>query len=270
MTVSLAANQALIVDMDGVLWRGAYVLPGVADFFSFLTQHSIRVLLATNNATLRAEDYVARLEGMGVHIAREQVLTSADATARWMTREFPAGARVYVIGENGLLDALVQNGFQIAEKDVAAVVVGLDRMLTYEKLRRATLELRAGARFIATNGDKTLPTEQGLVPGAGSIVAALVAASAVTPTVIGKPHRPMFDLALEILRSDRAHTAMLGDRLDTDIAGAHAAGLRTIMVLTGVSTRDEAYASAIKPDFIFENLPDLIQVWKASLQKRTS
>jgi 4-nitrophenyl phosphatase len=259
--------RALIIDMDGVLWRGNQTLPGVADFFEFLRANSIRFLLATNNAARTTEYYVERLRQMGLEVARDQILTSSEATARWLKEQVPNGTRVYVVGEEGLIRALADADFKVVADGAELVVVGLDRTLTYDKLRRATLSIRAGARFVATNGDVTFPAEEGLVPGAGSIVAALVAATGVKPTVIGKPHRPMFDAALQLLGTDPAHTAMLGDRLDTDIEGAQAARLKTLLVLTGVTTAEEAEASETRPDFIFSDLVELRRAWEASLEK---
>jgi 4-nitrophenyl phosphatase len=171
---------------------------------------------------------------------------------------------VSVIGEDALREALRDADIEIVERDADAVVVGLDRQVDYEKLKRATLEIRRGAKFIATNTDRTLPTEEGLTPGAGSIVAALVAATDVEPLIIGKPGRPMFDLALEIAGTTVEETAMLGDRLDTDIDGAAAVGMKTILVLTGVSTRVEAEQNHFKPDFIFEDLIALQKEWTQS------
>lgn len=265
MTVRLNSLRALLIDMDGVLWVGNELLPGVADFFRFLQTHGIAYLLVTNNATRRPQYSVERLQSLGVNVSPNNVLTSADATARWIVNAHPSIKRVYVIGEKALVDALTEAGLECVEQSADAVVVGLDRGLTYERLKRATLEIRAGAKFIATNADKTLPTEDGLIPGAGSLLAALVAAADTEPIIIGKPHRPMFDLALDLLRTPREQTAMLGDRLDTDIDGAAACGLKTIMVLTGVSTATEAAQNPIKPDLIFQDLPALQRAWEHGL-----
>jgi 4-nitrophenyl phosphatase len=272
MPTQLAAIQSLIIDMDGVLWRGAKPLPGVAAFFDLLQARGNRFLVVTNNATRTAEFLVERLATMGVHVSPLQVMTSAKATALYLQHELPVGSRVLVIGEEGLLDALRRAGFSAEPADspdgsqsAAAVVVGLDRGVNYGKLRGASSAILAGARFIATNTDATFPAEQGLVPGAGAIVAAVQTATSVAPTVIGKPHSPMFDIALEILHTSPEHTAMLGDRLDTDIEGAQAAGLATILVLTGVTTAEEARASSVKPDFTFSDLLELTRRWETEL-----
>ena len=261
MNPLLSHIRALLIDLDGVLWVGHQALPGVAEFFSLLNARQIRFVLVSNNATRRADYTVARVREMGVEISPAQVLTSADATPRWLAQKMPEVKRVYVIGERALREALNDEHIEIVERDADAVVVGLDRELTYEKLKRATLEIRRGAKFIATNTDRTLPTEEGLTPGAGSLIAALVAATDVQPIVIGKPGRPMFELALEIAGTSPDETAMLGDRLDTDIDGAADIGLKTIMVLTGVSTRAEAEQNRVKPDLIVEDLPTLARAW---------
>lgn len=265
MSVPLAALRALLIDMDGVLWVGSRSLPGVAPFFEFLRAAHIRFLLVTNNATRRAGYSVERMKGLGVDVEVSQVLTAGDAAARWLTARHPEIRRVYVVGERALRDALREAGIELVEHGADAVVVGLDRALTYERLERATLEIRAGARFIATNADKTLPTEKGLTPGAGAIVAAIRAATDTEPTVIGKPHRPLFDLALQLLETSAEQTAMLGDRLDTDIEGAARGGLKTILVLTGVSTAAQAAQSPLKPDWIVDDLPALVRAWQSAL-----
>lgn len=264
MGLALENIRALLIDLDGVLWVGNRPLPGVAEFFSFLDKHKIHYVLVSNNATRRADYTVGRVRDMGVMIDPHNVLTSAEATPRWLKQKMPEIGKVYVIGERALRDALSEMGFELVEQDADAVVVGLDRELSYEKLKRATLEIRRGARFIATNTDRTLPTEEGLTPGAGSLVAALAAATDVEPLVIGKPGRPMFELALEITDSTPQETAMLGDRLDTDIDGAADMGLKTIMVLTGVSTRAEAEQNRAIPDLIVADLPTLTRVWAQS------
>ncbi len=261
MTKSLASIRALLIDMDGVLWVGQKALPGVREFFTFLRAREIQFILVSNNATRRAAYTVERMQSMGVKVAPENVLTAADATPRWLAQNMPNVKRAFVVGESALLDALRDARIESVDADADAVIVGLDRNLNYEKLKRATLEIRRGAKFIATNADRTLPTEEGLTPGAGSLVALVAAATDAAPLIIGKPYRPMFDLALAMTRATRDETAMLGDRLDTDIDGAAAIGLTTLMVLTGVSTRAEAERNRYQPDFIFDNLIALQNAW---------
>lgn len=265
MTQKLDRIRALLMDMDGVLWVGSQVLPGVAEFFSFLDARHIPYVLVTNNATRRADYVVQQAAKMGLEVSADRVLTSADATPRWLKLKMPDIRRVYVIGEAALQNSMQDEGFTLVNDNADAVVIGLDRHFTYEKLETGALEIQRGAKFIATNRDRTLPTERGLIPGAGSLVAALVAATDTEPIVIGKPGRPMFDLALALTGTTPAETAMLGDRLDTDIDGAADMGLITLMVLTGVSTRAEAEKNRVVPDLIAANLPELQQNWGKSV-----
>jgi len=206
------------------------------------------------------------LNAAGVEIPNESILTSALATAGYLTKSLPSGAEILVIGEDGLSHALTQAGFAIVERadDAQAVVVGMDRAVTYDKLAEATLAIRAGAMFVGTNPDRTFPTERGLVPGNGSLLAAIEAATDQAPVVVGKPQLLYFDLALERLGSLPESTLMLGDRLDTDIQGGHDAGLKTCLVLTGVSDRAAVDVSPIKPTWVYPDLMALTAALKES------
>ena len=254
------------MDMDGVLWRGGEALPGLHAFIAFLKQQGIPFVMATNNSSKTPLDYVEKLAGLGVpDIAAEQIITSSGATAMVMRDRYPAGTPVYVVGMAGLRDALQGAGFTLVEEGASVVVVGIDFDLNYAIMRQAALLIRAGADFIGTNPDRTFPSPAGLVPGAGSLLAMLEAATDTTPFVIGKPHAAMFEVALARLGLDAAHTLMIGDRLDTDIQGAQALGLRTALVLTGVTHAEQARSSAIQADAVFTDLPHLQQQWQALL-----
>ncbi len=257
----LSNIRSLIIDIDGVLWKGRDALPGVPEFFDFLRRRAIALIIASNNSARPASDIIERLAQMNVRINANEVLTSAEATAKYLPRLIGKPARVYVIGGQGIADALVHAGYVIVEKNADAVVVGIDHQLTYEKIKRAAFEIRRGAKFIGTNGDKTFPTEDGIVPGAGAILAAIQTATDVEPTIIGKPERAMFDIAVEQMHADPATCAMLGDRLDTDIQGAQRAGLLSILVMTGITTHEMLTQSKVKPDLIFENLDSLRAAW---------
>jgi 4-nitrophenyl phosphatase len=259
----LRALRSLIIDIDGVLWHGRQPLPGVPAFFDFLRTRGIRFIIATNNSARRASEIVERLARLGTHVDESQVLTSAEATAMYLPRVAPSAVRVFLIGGDGIANALARAGYRLVEQNADVVVVGIDFALTYDKLKRATLEIRRGARFIGTNSDKTFPSDEGLTPGAGAILAALQATTDVAPIVIGKPERPMFDLAVEKMDADRTATAMLGDRLETDIEGARRAELKSILVMTGVTTREILAQSDIRPDLTFENLDALREAWQA-------
>jgi 4-nitrophenyl phosphatase len=261
MPFSLNNLHHLLIDLDGVLFRGTTALPGATSFISWLREKGIAFRLVTNNATLTPQQYVEKLGEMGIEIEIREVFTSALATALYLRREGANGHTAYAIGETGLLSALAGAGIRITDAAPDWVVAGLDRTLTYEKLATAVLAINAGARFVGTNPDTSLPTERGLLPGAGAIQAALTAATGVQPTVVGKPQPLMTQLALEDLGRTVDETAMLGDRLNTDIQGAAAVGMRSIMVLTGVSTRAELAVSAVQPDLVVETLSELMAVW---------
>ena len=252
--------NSLIIDLDGVLYRGDEAIVGAREFIALLQQEGIPFLLLTNNSTRTPGQYVTKLGKMGIAIEESDVLTSAQATALYLERIARPGSRVYAIGEEGLQVAL-QEKFTIAEEGADFVVVGMDTGLTYEKLRVATLLIRGGARFIATNPDKTLPTEEGLVPGNGAVLAALEAATGVSPFVVGKPETAIFDLALARMGVGKEGAAVIGDRLETDILGGRRAGLMTILVLSGATSRQELENSTIKPDFVFEDVGQLHEAW---------
>jgi 4-nitrophenyl phosphatase len=258
--------QALVIDMDGVLWRGDTPLPGLIEFFDFLHGRPLPYMLATNNARKTPEQYQARFKGFGVTIPREVVLTSSLATAAYLENVLEAGSPVYVLGEDGLREAVRSVGFKVladAAEAAVAVVAGIDFTLSYDKLKYAVLHVQRGARFIGSNADLTLPTEEGFYPGAGAILAAIQAATGVKPVTIGKPERLMFDIAVQKLGSDPARTAMVGDRLETDILGAQGAGLRTIMVTTGVDDETTVAEKGINPDVIFSGIDALWREWQA-------
>ena len=194
---------------------------------------------------------------MGIVVAEDEVLGSAGATAQYLRHTAPPGARVFVIGEDGLRSAIAEAGFELADDEVQFVVVGLDRSLDYRKLTLAVRHVGGGAAFIGSNPDTTLPMPDGVIPGAGSFHAAIRAATGVAPLVIGKPEPTMFLMGTERLGGAPHEVAMIGDRLDTDIVGGSRAGLVTIMVLTGVSTAADVERSPIKPDFLFPDLPSV-------------
>lgn len=257
----LRSIKNLIIDMDGVLYQGNQAVPGAKEFFAFLRVRPIGFILATNNSTRTARQYVDKLAGMGIEVALSEILTSSQATAMYLETLAPPGTKVYVIGEEGLETAVRERGYIISGEGAEFVVVGLDRDLTYEKLKTATLLIRQGARFIGSNPDKTLPTEEGFIPGAGATLAALEAATGVSPTIVGKPERILFDLALARLGGTQEDTAVIGDRLDTDVLGGHNAGLSTILVLSGATTRQDVDNAPLKPDLVFEDLGHLRRVW---------
>ncbi len=257
----------LILDMDGVLWRGDTPAPGLAAFFQTLERLRIEAILATNNASKTVLDYVAKLAGFGVAIRPERILTSGVATAGALASRYVRGSKVFVVGEPALAEVLAEHGFDIldpeAPLDVATrepaafVVAAIHRQVRYHHLAAAALHINAGAAFYATNPDPSVPHELGTLPGAGAIQAALVAATGIQPVVVGKPGPLLFEEALRRLGAPVEATAMVGDRLETDIAGGQGAGLRTILLLSGVTSADALRTNGIVPDFVFADISEL-------------
>lgn len=235
--------MALVCDLDGVIWLGSEPVPGSAEAIARLRSAGEQVVFVTNNAAGRIADQEAKLEAMGIPAVGD-VIGSAMAAGSLVE----PGERVLVIGEAGLVEQVQLRGAEIVEAPderdgvedaVDAVVVGLDRRFDYGRLRSASTAIRNGARFIASNTDVTFPTPAGLVPGAGSLVAAVTAASGVEPVVAGKPHRPIADLVRSRLGDQGL---VVGDRDDTDGAFARALGYEFALVLTGVTGADEVPA----------------------------
>lgn len=257
---SLADITHLIIDMDGVLYLGDQPMPCLREFFAFLRERPIPFILATNNSTRTSQEYADKLARMGVQVSPAEILVSGQATARFLAREYPRGTRVHVFGMPALKEAMTDEGFILADEGVQLVVASMDRGVTFEKLKRATLLIRGGARFVATNLDPTNPSEEGLLPGTGSMIAALETASGVKPMAIGKPEPIMYQLAMEQMGARPETTAAIGDRCDTDILGGKRAGLITICVLSGSS--DRAEAEAFESDMIFDDIGHLLETWR--------
>jgi 4-nitrophenyl phosphatase len=265
----LAGLRGLVMDMDGVLYRGNEPTPGLVEFFAFLERAGLRYLLLTNNSTTLPGGYVTKLAAMGVAVPEGAILTSGIVAKNYLQGRYAAGTRIYGVCMEPLQRLLLDGTGYVWDDETPQVVISSgDFAVTYDKLRRACLAIRAGADWIATNTDKTLPTEEGLIPGAGALVAALVTATDRQPIALGKPEVPMMEQALALLGLGAAETAMIGDRLDTDILGGINAGMRTIMVLTGVSTRAEAEAGPITPDAVYADLPALMAAMGARNAER--
>ena len=257
--------KALILDMDGVIWRGSEPIGDLPAIFARMDQRGLKVTLATNNATRSAQQYVNKLLSFGVHIEPHQVINSADIAALYLSRQYPQGGKVFVVGEEGLLTALAVYGFSpisdsFDSKDVIAVVASMDRNLTYEKLRNAALLIRAGVPFVGTNPDHTFPTPDGLVPGAGAILAALETATSIQPVIMGKPKPEMYQAILSRFGLLPQETLVVGDRPETDIAGGQVMGCFTALVLSGVTNESEARAWHPAPDLIAPDLYSLLDL----------
>ena len=236
--------KALILDMDGVVWRGDAPIGDLAATFRRIRERGLKFVFATNNSTKTSEQYVDKLKGFGVHVEPWQVVTSSQAAARAMAQSYPPGTKVLVIGEDGLRIPLEQEGFEIVSVEnsphAQVVVMGMDRGVSFEKLSEATLLIRKGVHFYATNMDKTFPTPRGEIPGAGAWVSVITTATNVEPIVAGKPFPFLMELSLERLGTLKEETLVVGDRLETDIAAGQAVGCPTALVLSGVSTKEQA------------------------------
>ena len=247
--------KAYILDLDGVIHRGSNPIDGAVGAVNRL-QDRAKVLFLTNNSTRSRSVVAARLDAAGIRCGEGDVITAGYAAAVYIRKRYGAST-VYPIGEAGLIEELKAEGHVISE-DAEFVVVGLDRDLNYEKLRIGLQNITNGARFIATNTDPVLPTEDGFVPGAGAIVSALETASGESPLVIGKPNQPIMDIVIDHLGLDASECTVVGDRLDTDILAGIRCGMRTVLVLTGVETRDSLERSDIEPDLVIESITELL------------
>lgn len=257
----LEGVRGILFDMDGVLYQGTQRLPGVLEFFEWMKKRHLPHLFVTNNATRTPQQVAERLQQMAIPALPDEVLTSAVVTAEYLQQIASPGTPVYGVGEVGLQQALTEHSFVLVENQPRYVVVGLDRQFNEEKLALAVAALQQGAELIATNRDMALMTEQGRIPGAGTIVAQIEAASGHKATVIGKPERRMFENAAQRLGLPLNALAMIGDNLETDIRGAKNAGMVAIMVLTGIHTREEAQVAAFPPDVIANDLLHLTKFW---------
>lgn len=256
--------RAVLFDMDGVVYVGNQALPGVQNLLDYLDATNRVWSFVTNNSTRTPQMFADKVQKMNMRVPADHILTSSLVTAWWMAEEFPNRGKVYALGEAGLITALTDAGFTLVDDPFEAefVVSGINFSLTYRMLEDATLGIRNGARFIGTNIDPTYPTERGQIPGTGSVLALLEAASGVKPTIIGKPFLGMFEQILHRLGTQPENTLMIGDRYETDIVGAIAMGFVTAAVTTGINRREEFEAAAPPPDLILSGLPELLDAFR--------
>jgi HAD superfamily hydrolase (TIGR01450 family) len=249
--------DALACDLDGVVYRGATPVHDSPRAVAALRERGLKILFLTNNARPTVADYVGKLEAMGIPCSADELVTSPVVGAEVIAGAHPGG-RVVVVGGPGLHEAIAARSLEIVAGEPAdAVVVGMTPDFHYDDMSRATSAVRSGAAFYATNDDATYPAERGLRPGAGAIVASIAVASGRDPIVLGKPHRPMMESALRRLPAG-ARVAMVGDRPETDLDGARAMGWRTILVLSGVTTEEQARALNPRPDLVIPRLSALL------------
>jgi NagD protein len=245
-----------LMDMDGVILRGTTLIPGAAEFVEHLRAQDLPFLILTNNSLYTPRDLQVRLSYMGLHVQPEAIFTSALATAQFLHDQRPGG-RAYAIGESGLTTALHDIGYVLTDQEPEYVVLGETTAYSFERITRAIRFVTAGARFIATNPDAMGPGEGGIVPATGSVAALISAATGVKPYFVGKPNPLMMRTALRTLNAHSENSVMIGDRLDTDIIAGTESGLRTILVLTGVTTREEVERYPYRPTWVRESLAEV-------------
>jgi HAD superfamily hydrolase (TIGR01450 family) len=277
-------GQLLLVDLDGVVYRGSEPVPGVAEVLAARAGRGDDVVYVTNNSMHYRADYVTRLAAMGCPVSADSVVSSSRATALHIERHEPGIRRVLAVGASGLERELRDVGLEVVTAAHAAtrmhqegidgwaaagapdaVVTGLDPAFTYLRLAAAADCIRAGARFIATNRDPVYPTERGLRPGAGSIAAALEATTRVTPLTIGKPEPHLFEMAAEAVGRSPDEAIVIGDGIMTDLAGAKSIGARSVLMLTGITTRADvdALPRDHRPDAVAADAAELAEALDA-------
>ena len=251
----------LIIDMDGVLWRDFVPIGDLPSIFNKMRSLGLKFILATNNATRTVEEYREKIKNFGVTLEDWQVITSAEATGIFLNRKYPGGTNAYVVGQPSLKETLKIFGINVVDEtdnNVQVVVASLDYSLTYNKIKHATLLVRSGCEFIGTNPDVTFPTPEGLIPGSGTVIGAIELASEKKATMMGKPEPLLYQMALERLALEPDTVLGIGDRLDTDIVGAQAAGIHTALVLTGVSTKEQSDHFHPTPEIIAANFDAIL------------
>jgi 4-nitrophenyl phosphatase len=264
-----ARPRLVALDLDGVVWSGSQVFPGVREALEDTLRRGLDLRYVSNNSTAHREAVSERLAAAGLPAGPDRVLTSGSVCGAWLRTRIPEGSPVFVVGEEGLIRELREAGFAAAHVNEApasvqpaAVVVGMDRTFTYKTLAAAQKAIRDGALYVATNSDVTFPTPDGLVPGAGALVAAVSAAAEREPVLVGKPSMTLAETLAAITGVPAAETLFVGDRLNTDIAMAKAAGMMAALTLTGVTTDEDLWRAEITgewvlPDHVLDSLADL-------------
>jgi NagD protein len=249
--------RSWLMDMDGVLVHEDHAIPGADRFVGRLMELGIPFLVLTNNSIYTRRDLAARLAAGGINLAEEAIWTSALATASFLQQQRPGGS-AFAIGESGLTTALHDAGYTLTERAPDYVVLGETRTYSFERIAQAIRLIVAGARFIATNPDPTGPTPNGPLPATGSVAALISRATGVEPYFVGKPNPLMMRSALNAIDAHSETTAMVGDRMDTDVVAGLEAGMHTVLVLTGSTSREEAERFPYRPSRIVDSVADLV------------
>jgi 4-nitrophenyl phosphatase len=245
--------KGYLIDLDGTMYRGSEEIAEAAGFIDQLREKNIPYLFVTNNSSRTPHQVADKLRAFGIHAEDEQVFTTSMATANFIDEQ-KVGAAVYVIGEEGLVTALTEKGLELVEEQPDFVVVGIDRSIDYEKLTKACLAVRNGATFISTNADIAIPTERGLQPGNGAITSVVTVSTQVQPIFIGKPESIIIEQALKVLGVPKEEVIMVGDNYDTDILAGMNASMDTLLVHTGVTTKELLKKYEKQPTYVVDTL----------------
>ncbi|SPE32715.1 Ribonucleotide monophosphatase NagD [Acidobacteriia bacterium SbA2] len=245
-----------LMDMDGVLVTGTNIVPGAEKFMARLRERHAKYLVLTNNPRYTPGDLAHRLQWIGLEIPSEHIFTSALATARFLHSQRPGGT-AFVIGESGLTDAIHEVGYVITDHNPEYVVLGESDSIDFEQITKAIRLISGGAHFIATNPDPAGPAEDGMVPACGAMAALTERASGVSPFFVGKPNPLMMRLALNYLGTHSENTVMIGDRMDTDIVTGIESGMETVLVLTGVTRKEDVRRFPYQPTRIVGNIGEI-------------
>ncbi len=249
-------KKAFICDMDGVIYHGNRLLDGVPEFIDWLQNNDKQYLFLTNSSERSPLELQQKLARLGVSIDKKHFYTSALATAMFLQRQIPDGS-AYVIGEAGLINAMYQAGYTMNDMNPDYVVVGESRTYNLESLTRAVNLVEKGARLIGTNPDLTGPIEKGIMPATGALISPIALATGVTPYFVGKPNPLMMRNALKILGCKREETVIIGDRMDTDMLSGIESEIDTVLVLTGVSSKETVKRFAYRPGLILDGVKDI-------------
>jgi HAD superfamily hydrolase (TIGR01457 family) len=255
----LQRTRAFLIDLDGTIYLGSRLLPGAEEFVRRLRALKRSFAFITNNPSKDAGEYREKLRRLGIEVSEREIFTSGMATVRFLRRCGPK-RRVYLLGTPSLEREFTEGGFTLTRDAPDYVVLAFDTTINYEKIETAARLLRAGVEFIATNPDRVCPTEDGCIPDCGSFMALFKAATGREPRVIGKPNREMAQTAIEAVGAKPEESAMVGDRLYTDMRMAKEAGMKAILVLTGETREADLADSPWKPDIVVPSLKELAQL----------
>lgn len=253
--ITMKKYQGYLIDLDGTMYRGSERIEAASDFIKRLIDAGIPYLFVTNNSSRTPAQVAEKLSSFEIPATEEQVFTTSQATANYIFEQKPDAA-VYVIGEEGIQTAISEKGLQFAGEDADFVVSGIDRGITYEKLAVGCLAVRNGATFISTNGDIAIPTERGLLPGNGSLTSVIAVSTQTEPIFIGKPESVIMEQALKVLGTNKEETLMVGDYYDTDILAGMRAGMDTLLVHTGVTTKELLKGYREMPTYTVDSLDE--------------